>query len=324
MKHIWQILPKPIWMLAPMENVTDTVFRQIVTTSGKPDLFFTEFTNVDGLCSQGRDRVAKRLQFTTIEQPLIAQVWGITPQHYYTASRMIKEMGFLGIDINMGCPDRSIVKKGACSALIHNHDMAQKIIEATIKGAGGLPVSVKTRMGYNKVATDEWIGFLLDLRLAAITLHARLATEMSKYPADWSEIGKAVAIRNEKKSKTLIIGNGDIMSREEGEEKVKQYGVDGVMVGRGIFHNAWIFNKDRSVDDVTVEERLRLLIDHIDLYDKTWGRTKPFDLMKKFYKVYVSGFPNASEFRMQLMEQPTPHDAIVFLEAQLQKSRMNT
>lgn len=191
MKNIWQTLSlkkKPILIMAPMEDVTDTVFRQIIVNCGKPDLFFTEFTNVSGLVSKnGYEKVARRLKFTKIEKPIIAQIWGNNPKDYEIAVKKIITMGYNGIDINMGCPDRKIVKKGSCSGLINNHELTKEIIETTQKAAGNLPISVKTRLGYEEYQTEDWIGYLLKFNLAALTIHGRFAKQMSKGEANWEE-----------------------------------------------------------------------------------------------------------------------------------------
>ncbi len=301
MKTFWQDLKKPIFVLAPMEDVTDTVFRRIVASCGRPDVFFTEFTSVDGLFSEGYDYVSKRLKHTPEEYPLIAQIWGAKPENYYKAGKLLVEMGFSGIDINMGCPVKDVVKLGVCSALIKNKPLAKEIIQATKEGAGDLPVSVKTRIGFNDIQIEEWLGFLLDLDLDALTVHGRTAKEQSKVPAHWDEIAKAVLLRNEKKVNTVIIGNGDIVSREDALKKVEETGVDGVMIGRGIFHDPWLFNSSHHGDDVTFAEKLSKLKEHIELFESTWGKDKHYPILKKFFKCYISNTPNASELRTELI-----------------------
>lgn len=317
MKHVWMTLKKPIFILAPMENVTDTVFRQIIASCGKPDLFFTEFTNTDGMFSMGKEKVIERLKFSNAERPIIAQIWGNNPKNYIKASKIIQQMGFDGIDINMGCPDKSIVKKGCCAGLMNNPNLAKEIILAAKEGAGQLPVSVKTRIGYSKIQTEEWIGFLLGQNLDAITIHGRTKKEMSKAKAHWDEIGKAVILRNTMKKNTLIIGNGDVKSYEDALCKQQEYGVDGVMIGRGIFNNLWIFNPSVDPTRLSIRDKLKLLIDHLELFDKTWGSKKPFDGMKKFYKVYTSAMPNASEFRLKLMGFKTPKETINYIKSKI-------
>jgi nifR3 family TIM-barrel protein len=301
MKSFWQDLKKPIFVLAPMEDVTDTVFRRVVASCGRPDVFFTEFTSVDGLSSIGHDYVAKRLKFTEDEHPLIAQIWGVKPENYYKAAQMLVEMGFDGIDINMGCPVKDVTKLGACSALIKNHPLAKEIIQATKDGAGALPVSVKTRIGFNEIQTEEWIGFLLDQGIDALTVHGRTVKEQSKVPAHWDEITKAVKLRDEKKLKTVIIGNGDVMSRDEAMQRVKETGADGIMIGRGIFHDPWLFNPTHHGEAVSFKEKLQKMSEHISLFEKTWGKDKHYPILKKFFKCYISGIPGASDMRTELI-----------------------
>ena len=304
-----------------MEDVTDTVFRQIITDCGKPDVFFTEFTNVEGICSRGRHKVAKRLKFTDIERPIVAQIWGNDPKNYLETAKLIKEMKFDGIDINMGCPEKSIVKKGSCAALINNHSLAREIILATRAGAGGLPISVKTRIGIKNIQTEEWSTFLLNLNLQALIIHGRTALEMSDVPAHWEEIGKVVKLRDALNLKTLIIGNGDVKSMNDAMEKYEKYKVDGVMIGRGIFDNLWVFNKNINPNSISYQDKLKLLIKHIKLFDKTWGSrrlgTKNFSIMKKFYKIYISGMPDASNVRTELMKFRNAKETLEFLKTKI-------
>lgn len=313
MQSFWTTLKKPILIQAPMENVTDTVFRQIIAKAAKPDVFFTEFTNTDGMFSKGKEKVLQRLLYTEIERPIVGQIWGNNPQKYFQAAKLLKERRFDGIDINMGCPDRSIVKKGCCAGLINNPALARQLIQATREGAGGLPVSVKTRIGYQHVQTEEWIGFLLEQDLDALTIHARTATQMSQGQALWDEIKKAVSLRNQQKVKTLIIGNGDVISYEDVMQKYNQYGVDGVMVGRGIFHNLWFYNPSIKHSQIESLKKLHMLIEHIKLFDKTWGTSKNFEVLKKFYKIYVSSLPNATEIRSQLVQLKTINETLDFV-----------
>jgi tRNA-dihydrouridine synthase len=315
MKNFWKTLKKPIFAQAPMEDVTDTVFRQMIIKCGKPDVFFTEFTNVDGMCSRGRDKVGKRLIYSKNEHPIVAQLWGSKPENFKKTAELIKEMGFDGIDINMGCPEKSVVKKGLGGALIDNQSLAKKIILAVKEGAGGLPVSIKTRIGVKNIQTEEWAKFLLEFNLDCLIVHGRTVAEMSESPTHWDEIGKVVKLRNSLKLKTLIIGNGDIKTYEEAIEKSKQYALDGIMVGRGIFNNLWIYNKDIDSTKISSQEKIKLLIKHIVLFDKTWGKTKNFSLMKKFYRIYISGMPDAQSIRTKLMEFKTAKDTLNFLRS---------
>ena len=301
MKSVWERIPRPIFSLAPMEDVTDTVFRQVINDCGRPDIYFTEFTNVDGMNSRGDEKVSQRLQFGKNEKPIIAQLWGVTPDNFYLAAKRIVAMGYDGIDLNMGCPQRDVTRHGACSALIKNHTLAKEIIDATKSGADNLPVSVKTRIGYGKIQTEEWLGFLLEQDLPLITVHGRTAAEMSKVPAHWDEIGKVVKMRDDMGKQTLIFGNGDVQDLAQAKEKVKQYGVDGVMIGRGIFHNPWLF---AEIDPTTrtIKDRLELLKKHVALYESTWGKKKNYQILKKYFKIYLSDFDGASDMRQQFME----------------------
>jgi len=285
-----------------MDDVTDTVFRQIIGDLAAPDLYFTEFTSVDGMVSQaGREAVSRRLIFQESERPIIAQIWGNDPEKFFKAAQMCAEMKFDGIDINMGCPEKSVVKRGMCSGLIHNPQLAAKIIKATKDGADGIPVSVKTRLGMREIEPD-WIKHLLNQDLAALIIHGRTVREMSKVPAHWDEIGKVVQLRNEINPKTVIIGNGDVESYEDGISKVNQYNLDGIMIGRGVFKNLWIFDKSGQIHNPSTEERLQQLSKHTKLFVETWGDTKSFAILKKFFKCYISDFDGASELRTKFME----------------------
>jgi len=301
MVNIWQKLPKPIWCLTPMFGVTDSAFRQLVTEIGKPDLMMTEFTNVQALFSPDKT-VIRQLTYTVKEQPLIAQIWGQDPELFEMAADFLAEAGFVGIDINMGCPEKRVVKKGAGAALIDNHQLAGKIIKSTLKGAAGrIPVSVKTRIGNRTINTEAWFKFLLSLNLPAISIHCRTAKSMSEGPAHWEEINKIVKLRDQSKSKTLIIGNGDIFSRKIAYQRIKQTKIDGVMIGRGVFHDPYIFNSKDSIATKTKTQKLNLLKRHLDIYEATWGKDKSYHLLKRFFKIYVNGFHGALNLRIKLM-----------------------
>ena len=308
MENFWTTLPRPILSLAPMEGVTDTVFRRVVARCAKPDVYFTEFTNCDGLWSAGREALMQSLLFTETERPIVAQIWGIDPALFYKTAKFIGELGFDGIDINMGCPVRDINKHGACASLIKNPNLAREIIQATKEGAGNLPISVKTRIGYTTIQTEEWIPVLLSTGIDVLTIHGRTAKELSSVPCHWDEIGKAVGMRDTMKRKTLIIGNGDVMSAAEALNKSKTYGVDGVMIGRGVLRNLWVFDRTGAAQEHTClrrqakKEMLRLLLDHVSLFDEVWGRKKSFATLRKYFKIYTTGFYQASELREQLMK----------------------
>ncbi len=300
-KNFWQRLPKPFFALAPMAGVTDTVFRQIIARRAKPDVFWTEFVSCDGLCSRGREALLRDFQFSDIERPIVAQVFGATPEHFFETAKLVANLGFDGIDINMGCPDKAVVAQGAGAALIRTPELARDIITATRAGLSesnsSIPLSVKTRTGFDRDELETWIPMLLDSNIDALTIHARTKKEMSDVPARWEDVARVVSLA--RGTETIIIGNGDIRDLSDAERKVCESGADGAMLGRAIFGNPWAF--DRSGTVPTVSEKLRALVEHTLLYEETWGKTKPFDLMKKHYKAYANGFPNASDLRARLM-----------------------
>ena len=313
--NIWQELANKgsFFVLAPMDDVTDTVFRQIIAKYAPADLMMTEFANADGYCSPGRHAIMNRLKFVPAEKPLIAQIWGITPQNYHDMAKDLVKMGFAGVDINMGCPVKDMIKKGACSAMIQNHYLAAEVIAATKEGVEGkIPVSVKTRIGFDRVETEDWIGFLLNQKLDAITVHGRTKKEMSKVPADWGEIAKVVALRDEVSPQTVIVGNGDVMSRDEGLERIAKSGVDGIMIGRGVFHNLFVFNEIQK--QCELPQMLAILQEHIELYRDTWGENKSYEPLKKFYKLYVNGFSGAATVRAELMQTKNYDEALGYID----------
>ena len=294
-------MSRPIFILAPMDDVTDTVFRQVIASIAAPDEFFTEFVNVDGLQSPGRKEVSKKLRFTDNEKPLVAQLWGKIPENYKKTANELIEMGFSGIDINMGCPVKTVTKNGCCSALISNRDLAKEIIEATKLGANGkLPVSVKTRLGQNEI-DYSWIRFILEQDLDRLTIHARTVKDMSKVPARWEAMSEVVRLRNEISPRTQIILNGDVESVEQGNELAEKYGVDGIMIGRGIFHDPFLFSGTDKWANFTKADKIELFKKHINLFDETWGTTRRVHVLNKFCKVYIEGFDGAKDLREKLM-----------------------
>jgi nifR3 family TIM-barrel protein len=300
-KNIWHELKaraKPFFVLAPMADVTDLPFRQTIRTCGSPDLWYTEFVSADGLLSRGKEKLLPLLGKEDADHPIIAQFFGANPEHISGAARIAKEMGFDGVDINMGCPERKIVKQGAGIALSGSPDRAKEIILAAKEGAGDLPVSVKTRLGrYQTDEMEEWIGMLLECPIDALIIHGRTMKEMSKVPAHWDLIKQAVTMA--KGTNVVIVGNGDIESREEGEEKARASGVDGVMVGRGIFKNPWLFGDKKEIPP---RERIETFTHHTERFHAYWGDRKPFDYMKKFAKAYIEGFDGAKEARKKIMD----------------------
>jgi len=299
-KNFWETLPRPFFCLAPMADVTDFAFRTLIAKYGKPDVMWTEFVSVDGLCSKiGQPKLLPILRYSDSERPVVAQVFGATPDNFYTAAKLITKLGFDGIDINMGCPERSISgKQGAGSALIKTPKLASEIIAATKAGSGGMPVSVKTRLGFSKNEIETWLPVLLDAQPTAITIHGRTRKEMSKVPANWKVIGQAVEIA--RGSGVVIIGNGDVRDLADARQKAEQYGVDGVMLGRAVFGNPWLFNHRVTIDQVPLKKRLQVMVEHTQLFEKLMG-DKPFEYMKKHFKAYVVGFAGAAELRAELM-----------------------
>lgn len=291
-----------ILVLAPMADVTDPAFRQIIAKYGKPDVMFTEFVSCNGLCSAGKKNLLPILKYSEKERPIVAQVFGAKPENFYESAKIIKKLGFDGIDINMGCPDKKVLKQGAGAALINNHKLAQEIIRQTKKGAGSLPVSIKTRIGWDKYDKKEfknWLIALLECKPAAITIHGRTKKEMSLVPARWDIIAEAVKIRNEFDSSsnhTLILGNGDVQSVADAEEKAKISGADGVMIGRAIFGNPWLFSSGHESPHL----KISILLEHAKLFEKI-NKGQNFDVMKKHFKSYVCDFPGAKELRIKLM-----------------------
>lgn len=309
-KNFWKNLKKPFFVLAPMADVTDASFRKIIAKYGKPDVIWTEFVACDGLCSEAEEKLTKNiLQFDESERPIIAQLFGSKPENFYKSAKLVRKLGFDGVDINMGCPQKKILKQGAGAELITDVGLAKEIIRETKRGAGDLPVSVKTRIGYNKNEVETWIPAILEEKPVALTIHGRTKKEMSKVPAHWDIIKRVVEIAKEVKSDALIIGNGDVVDLEDAKKKVKKSGVDGVMIGRGIFGNPWLFSNSNP----TIKQKLDVVLEHSRLFEEIYGDTKEnrkifggrarnFALMKKHYKSYINGFDGAKDLRIKLMD----------------------
>ena len=334
MKKFWEKLPRPFFCLAPMADVTDAAFRRMFAKYGKPDVTWTEFVSADGLSSKGREVLKYDLLYSEKERPIVVQLFSSTPSKMREASKLCADLGFDGIDINMGCPDRSIEKQGAGAAMMKDEKKAGDIIAAVKDGikdskkknAKNMSVSVKTRIGYNKNQIKEWIPFLLSQDIDALTVHARTRKEMSLVPARWEHVKEVVEIRNKMGLKTKIIGNGDVKDLEHGYELAKETGCDGIMVGRAVFGNPWFFADLRRINSKfsqvlgrgrtrgqtsskilinstpIVKQKLKVLVEHTKLYEKLLGKVKNFAVMKKHYKAYVNGFDGAKELRVKLMD----------------------
>lgn len=305
-----------------MDDVTDTVLRQVVADCASPDLFFTEFVNVDGLQSRGRKRLIRKFDYTPKEQPLIAQIWGKTPAHYESVASELVDMGFAGADINMGCPDKSVVRSGCCSALINNRDLAVAIIQAVKAGVNGrVPVSVKLRTGFNEV-DFSWPELILEQGIDMLTVHGRTTKEMSKVPARWEDIKMVREIRDRVAPSTVIVGNGDVMSRQQGERLAAETGVDGIMIGRAIFTDPFIFASSSPWPDFSQKEKLLYYKKHIELFAKTYPNgEKNWHSLKRMAKIYVHGIENASRFREQLMTSGTIEQMLETIEQGIRNAK---
>jgi len=315
MNNIYNQLPKPFTVLAPLDDVSDVVFRQIVSSCAKPDLLFTEFVNVDGLQSVGRDKLLHKLWKVDSDDPIIAQIWGKTPENYKKTAEQLVEMGFVGIDINMGCPDKAVIKNGCCIALINNRELAKQIIDATKAGAGNkLPVSVKTRLGFNEIDLT-WHEFLLNQKLDALYIHGRTKKEMSLVPANWEVINQIRIMRDKISPNTRIIGNGDIKNRGEALEYAKKYKLDGIMIGRGIFDNPYAFSDDvNQWLTKSREKKVALYKKQVELFKNTYqNKQRNFNTLKRFAKVYVNNFNGANSLREKVVSQKTIDDLIEVL-----------
>lgn len=309
MNNFWNQLPKPFFVLAPMEAVTDVVFRHVISKAARPDVFFTEFVSTDGYCSpKGQHSTRSRLSFTEDEMPVVVQIWGNDPKKFEQMSIDMKQLGYAGIDINMGCPDKTVVKNIAGSGLIKDPKLAVEIIQAT--KTAGLPVSVKTRLGYSK--TEEWkswLTILLEQDIVNLSIHLRTKKEMSKVSAHYEIIPDIIKLKNEIAPNTLITINGDIKDNQHGQELFKQYGVDGIMIGRGIFHNPFAFEKIKKTH--SREDYVDLLNYQLDLHDNYSRNLGPrkYEPLKRFFKIYIRDFNGASELRDALMHTKNTNEA---------------
>lgn len=306
----------PLLILAPMYNVTDSVFRQMISYLSPPDLYMTEFVNVDGLQSRGRTKLLPFLYQEPSSIPLIAQIWGTNPENYYQTAKELASRNFAGIDINMGCPDKTVIKNNNCSALIKpaNRPKALEIIRATQEGAGQLPVSVKTRLGFNEIDLT-WHQFLLEQNLDMLTIHGRTTRQKSLTPADYGCIGLIKQLANDLKVETKIIGNGDIVSRDQALALCSKYSWDGAMIGRGIFANPLAFSKTKNWSDVKTLDRLKLYYRHLELFQQTYKESeRSFQPLKKFMKVYLTNFNQASNLRLQIAQSQTAAEAKTILK----------
>ncbi len=360
--NFWEKLPAPFFVVAPMADVTDAAFRRVIAkysahtrtdgTVGGPDVMWTEFVAADGLIRatpEGKVKLMADLIYSEEERPIVAQLFSSNEEHMEAAAKLCFELGFDGIDINMGCPDKSIEKQGCGSAMIKNPEKAAAIIRAAKRGANGIPVSVKTRVGYNTDEIDTWIPILLKEGLAALTIHARTRKDLSKVPAHWDYVARVVALRDALSPHTRIIGNGDVLSLEDAKQKIASSGADGAMIGRALFGNPWLFNPNVQLpyrlhalpthginretllscntetevsEMISLQTRLHILVEHTELFEELLPH-KNFSIMKKHYKAYVNGFPGAAELRHTLMEQNNAREIEAVVHAFLEQTTKN-
>jgi tRNA-dihydrouridine synthase len=313
-----------------MEDVTDTVFRHLIAGRGAPDVFMSEFINAAELLHPKRKFARQRAFIDPAEFQnlglggprdrgpfLVAQIWGNEPEAYRKAIPLLLERGFDGIDINMGCPAHKVVRRGECSGLIDKPSLARELILAAQEAAGDKPVSVKTRLGVKSPRTDEWAGFLLELGLPVLTIHGRIAAQMSEGEADWTAIRRVRELRDQMGKPTRIVGNGDLFSSLELDRRHQQTGVDGLMVGRGIFRDPDIFRRERphrSFDEATWDERKAVMLQHVQEHQRVWGGVKGYDMLKQFFKVYTRGPEQYLVLREKLFATRSHEQALAVLE----------
>lgn len=282
-----------------MAEITDVAFRQMLVKYGKPDVMYTEFVSADGLCSEGRNALIGRLKFEENERPIVAQFFGANPDKMRECAKLAVELGFDGMEVNMGCPDRAVIKQGAGSALIKNPKLAREIIKAAKEGVGDkIPVSVKTRIGYSTNEIETWIPEILKEKPDALIIHGRTRKQAFAGAADWETIASVAKMAHD--AGVIAVGNGDVKRKEEAKEKASKYGLDGIMVGRALFGNPWFFG-EKDIEKITVEERLVALVEYLNLNLHYFPEAKFHD-MKKHIAMYVRGFDGARELRMKLME----------------------
>lgn len=322
----WGQLKRPFFALAPMDDVTDYPFRTMLARHGKPDVMWTEFVSADGLLHpEGRTALLPKLEFDPeAERPIVAQIFSASPEKMRQAAYLIADLGFDGVDINMGCPDKAINRQGAGAALIRNPSLAAELVIAAKEGVSShhrpIPVSVKTRLGWSRDELETWLPVLLETKPAAITIHARTRKEMSKVPAHWDRVQAAVEMA--KGTGVLILGNGDVVDLADGKEKAKETGADGIMIGRASLGNPWVFNERKK--HVTVEEKLHALVEHSDLFERFYGEGHRFDVMRKHYRAYANGFSGAKPLRSRLMEARGAAHAAAIVEGFLASSGSET
>ena len=312
--NIWNSLKKPFLILAPMEGVTDSPFRTVIAKAGRPDLFFTEFTNVSSFASEkGRNNTLERLKVNETDSPIIAQIWGKNPDHFSELAKVLESLGFSGIDLNFGCPDRHVNRAGGGAAMIKTPELAVECFRKA-KSSTNLPVSIKTRLGFTYL--DEWktwLSTLLNEHPAALTIHLRTRKEMSKVPAHYELIPEIINLKNSLSKETKLIINGDIKDKNHALALSEQYPeLDGFMIGRGVFQNPYCFTDHTA----SKSELLELLFFHLDKFDEEYGDSKKsYEPLKHYFKIYLNSFPGASEVRNNLMQTHSTAEAREILKS---------
>ncbi|GAB6089614.1 tRNA dihydrouridine synthase [Spirochaeta dissipatitropha] len=321
MQFSFSDLPRPFYALAPMEDVTDRVFRSLIADLAKPHIFYTEFISALALQAKRRTTMAA-LSFAKNEQPIIAQIWGTDPESFFDAAVLLTEYGYNGIDINMGCPAKKIIRKGACAGLIGNKSLSSELIHAVREGirstGSSIPISVKTRSGITTDMHQDWCRHLLEQNLDAICLHPRTAEQQSDGVADWTQIRNLAEQRTAMQLSTAVIGNGDVRDLSTAAELSACTGADGIMIGRGIFHNPYIFNPSAAPLAVrSREEKINLAIEHTQRFRRAYGSSRNFEILKKFFKCYLQSYPGSETELSRLMKVHSYEEATEMLEGLL-------
>lgn len=299
MNNIWQIIKKPITGLAPMDGVTDEPMRQVQCLVAKPDVMYTEFISVEGF-QRNRNAFSRKLFFKENERPIVTQVFGYTPEAFYKTVLEVSKLGFDGIDINMGCPAKGVLKKGGGGALIGDCQLAEKIIEESLKAikdsGKDIPLSVKTRIGKNEIITKDWISFLCRFPIAEITIHGRLLKEGNNGPVNWEEIQKAAEIARPKG--IICLGNGGVKFYQEAREKAEKYGLDGVLIGQAACGNPWVFSENILP---TQDLILKTIIQHAELVSEFYDE-RGFVSILKHFSWYPKEFKNCKKLKIELLK----------------------
>lgn len=349
----WHTLPQPIIGLSPMDGVTDAAFRLVVAVQGAPDVTFTEFTSVGDIC-YGPGFLLSSLVYSERERPVVAQLYGRDPDLFYRAAHAVCELGFDGLDVNMGCPSRSVASSGSGAGLIRTPDLAHAIMRAARQGiqdwaagqspvAAGLkparaeclramnlkrngvatpprrpiPLSVKTRLGYDSVVIEPWVSHLLAEQPAAISVHGRTLEQMYRGGADWMAIARAA--RLVRGTTTVLLGNGDLQSVQDVVRRIRESAVHGVLVGRGALGSPWFFRGKEAVraclrsphdagtepagpldDEIGLAERFQVMLEHARQFEALFGRDR-FPGMRKHLGWYCKGFPHAAAMRARMV-----------------------